>query len=950
MTLGTAVTLPDHDPVAVAELARGATLGRYVVLDRLGAGGMGVVYAAYDPELDRKIALKLLRGGGTVAGDDRTARLQREAQAMARLSHPNTITVFDVGTHDGRLFIAMDYIHGTTLRGWLAAQRRTWREIVDVFVAAGRGLAAAHSADVIHRDFKPDNVLMGDDGRIVVVDFGLARVAGDVEPPADSPAPSPASISITSTGALLGTPPYMAPELWRGGLADPRSDQFAFCASLWEALYGQRPFVPAGDELASADEIALAILSGEVRPPPERAVVPTWVRQVVTRGLSTAAADRYPSMTAMLDQLARDPRAVRRRRLIAAAAVVVVAGGVTAYATADRGAAPRCRDGIARLAGAWDRDVEAGIAAAWQATDHPDPTAVLGRVRIRLDAYAAAWATAYGDACAAHQLRGEQSAELFDLRTACLLDRRRDLAALTRVLADHPDRTLIDGAIDAVGRLEPLDRCTDATALRAADPPPKDPAIAARVAAIGEQVATAQALHRAGRYTKALPLAEQAVEDADTIGHATARAQARSVLGDLYETLDRDEAEATLHAAMVAAAEAHDDRRLASAQIVLLRVLIEARRFDQAAAIAPIAAAAARRAGGDELAARLSIEEALLAEEQAKLEPARQHLEQAAARFERALGPDHERVALVRGMLARVYWRLGRLDESRQAAERARDIFERRYGPAHPRVATLSILVGANHVERGRYRETAVEMERAAAIYEQSLGPTHLDLAKALNNLGSVYNSLGRHDDARRALDRALSIKIARLGPDHVDVAASLENLANTLLLQHREAEAVATLRRALAIQTKARGADAPEVAESTGFLAGTLITAGKPEEALPLIERALAIRARTVGLDHPHAVHEQLTHGRALLAAGRPQRAIPVLERALATAERNQMGEDVVARIRFRLARALWDGGGDRRRAHALATQARDALVRTTGPGQADRDDVEAWLAAHRR
>ncbi|MFP2933416.1 protein kinase domain-containing protein, partial [Pyxidicoccus sp. 3LG] len=270
---------------ASAPLARGATLSRYVVLERIGSGAMGVVYAAYDPELDRQVALKVLRPEGRLVEELRL-RLLLEAQALARLSHANVVTVHDVGRYGDGVFLAMELVDGVTLAEWLK-QPRAWEEVLRVFTGAGRGLAAAHAAGLVHRDFKPTNVLVGRDGRARVTDFGMARPLnrGDDAPSRGQvePGPSPSSVlasPLTRTGVLLGTPAYMAPELLQGQRADALSDQFSFCVALYEALYGQRPF--EGDSL---ETVARSAREGRVRPPGRDAKVPSWVRRALLRGL-----------------------------------------------------------------------------------------------------------------------------------------------------------------------------------------------------------------------------------------------------------------------------------------------------------------------------------------------------------------------------------------------------------------------------------------------------------------------------------------------------------------------------------------------------------------------------------------------------------------------------------------------------------------------------------------
>ncbi|MBK8266506.1 MAG: serine/threonine protein kinase [Nannocystis sp.] len=335
-------TLMDGDGAApevegAAPPVRGHAIGRYLLISQLGAGAMGIVYAAYDPELDRKVALKLLKHhGGDVAASRK--RLQREAQALGRLNHLNVVSVHDVGVHKDRLFVAMEYVAGQTLGSWMAAAQalptatgrrpsaepervlraRPWREVLDVFMQAGRGLAAAHDAGLVHRDFKPENVMLSADGRVRVMDFGLARgdvgevtaggAAGEVTTPG-----APVLSGLTQVGAIIGTPAYMSLEQFEARDVDARSDQFSFCVALYEALYGERPF--AGDTIAALTE---ALRTEAIREAPRGTVVPSWVRAVVLRGLAHEPEARFGSMEALLDALAADPAARRRRLLLGA--------------------------------------------------------------------------------------------------------------------------------------------------------------------------------------------------------------------------------------------------------------------------------------------------------------------------------------------------------------------------------------------------------------------------------------------------------------------------------------------------------------------------------------------------------------------------------------------------------------------------------------------------------
>jgi predicted Ser/Thr protein kinase len=389
--LGRTATAPvsSAERVEAAE-ALGKSLGRYRLERELGEGGMGVVHAAFDPDLERRIALKVLRiAAPSIEAKD---RLLREARAMARLSHPNVVTVHEVGTANGRDYVAMELIQGDTLVEWLRAERRRPVEIVAAFLAAGRGLAAAHAAGIVHRDFKPHNVLRSRNGRIVVTDFGLAREA-QVELPAHREAtrPLPAGVTafpdgtmgslagLTATGSLLGTPAYMAPEQWRGGAVTPATDQFAYCVALWEALAGERPYRgPTLEELRAQ----AALGPGEL----DASKIPHRLRAILRRGLDPDPAQRWPNMDALLTQIIRVER--RPRIVLAVGVGALVAAGVliVALRAGKLAAQPRCQPPVLAPAQVWSRSAHGGTGKQTVA-------------QALLDREMAAWGTAHAAAC-----------------------------------------------------------------------------------------------------------------------------------------------------------------------------------------------------------------------------------------------------------------------------------------------------------------------------------------------------------------------------------------------------------------------------------------------------------------------------------------------------------------------------------------------------------------------
>jgi serine/threonine protein kinase len=362
-TVGTGATnaggATDDD---AADVRTGEVVGRYRIDKRLGIGAMGVVYLAQDLDLHRNVALKILRRQTA----DTAVRLQREARALARVSHPNVIVVHEVGTFDGRVFMAMEFVDGSSLASWLRAAPRSTAEIIEVFLQAGRGLAVAHEAGLVHRDFKPDNVLVGNDGRVRVVDFGLARKEGDVPLPAQSAMLPGLHRSLTRTGAVIGTPAYMAPEQLAGAGADARSDQFAFSVALFEALWDARPFASERIDVVTGN-----VTRGGVRVPSGRRV-PNRLSRAIRRGLSEVSAERFPSMVAMLEELARGARSPRGRAstllAVGFASVAVLLFAYGAYARRSLLHAENAALGVATSASAPSSAI-ADVAPAVPSTD-----------------------------------------------------------------------------------------------------------------------------------------------------------------------------------------------------------------------------------------------------------------------------------------------------------------------------------------------------------------------------------------------------------------------------------------------------------------------------------------------------------------------------------------------------------------------------------------------------
>jgi len=779
------------------KLSRGTLVGRYVILDVLGEGGMGVVYGAYDPELDRKVAIKLLQTqpGGSSGGDK--AWLVREAQALAKLSHPNVVAVHDVGTLPGdRVFIAMEMVDGVTLRAYLR-DKPPWRDALAVLRAAGNGLAAAHAAGLVHRDFKPENVIVGKDGRVRVMDFGLARFQLDDDGETPRPArdsdlellsKSPLSERLTVAGAVIGTPAYMAPEIQNGHAADPRTDQFAFGVALYEALFRARPY--------AKQDLVPPISAAKPKVPPDTGV-PAAIVRVVMRAISIKNEDRFPSMDALLAELAVDPGRRRRRVALAATAVVAV-GGIAggAYALHPSRGTP-CGGIDQRLAGVWDESTKEAVRKAYAATKSPYVAASFAGLVKALDHYTGAWTAAVTDSCKATRVRGEQSEAVLQLRADCFDRRLEEVRALTHLLVDA-DATLVAQGDKIVWELEPLDDCSNVPVLEAPGQPP--PAIKAQVAEISKQLAAAEANMIAGKYLPAMVTSQKVLDAARALGWDPLLADALVLRGTAYlATADTDDAVKTSEEAAWAALRAKRDDLVAHAAITVAMVMAAGEaKPDVAAFWVDLARASVARIGTTPvLQIRLDGAAGLLASASGDLN--------AAVKF-------HEK-ALAEGKAA--------------------------FGDDNGAMTSLETDLGTSLSRAGAYGTAIPHFEHAIALREASVGPDHPDVALILGNLALCYGHMGQHDKARAAFDRVIALREKLYGKNSVLMVAPYDNYAELLGQAGDFARALPMAERAQKL-AMVMGTAHPMLHQVMNDHAVILIEAGKLDEAKAMLDETL--------------------------------------------------------------------------------------------------------------
>lgn len=893
---GTRPPRPPSTPLPDLQLTR---LEHYVMLHELGRGGMGVVYAAYDEQLDRKVAIKLLR-----PGTRSQSRLIREAQALARLSHPNVVQVYEIGARDGVQFIVMEFVDGQTLQGWAQAQERSRAEVLQVFRAAGAGLAAAHAKGLIHRDFKPDNVMISQDGRVLVMDFGLARGDADDEARPDLGRSSSLDLALTQTGARLGTPAYMSPEQLRGLPTDAKTDQFSFCVSLWQALYGQRPFS------GSTWEELLEVVGSTSFDMPSESDVPAWLRKLIERGLALDPQQRWPSMDALLEALSADPTRRRRWMLgLSGALALGLAGGGAVYlgqARAHAALVTACEVEGQAIAQDWNDDTRAQLAQGFASSGlffAPDAWA---RAERRLDDYSAQWSELQTQTCLATRVEHSRDETSYARVAECLDERRAHLRELLEAWAE-PDGSVVTMAVAAVAGLPQLTDCVDDEWLMLRVAPPADEATRAQAKAARGILAEVDTLLLTGRYEGAQASAQELLAQALALGWDPLEAEAQAALGHAQTSLgDHEAGRSSLEGAyFLAGRSGHDLLALDAATQLILVVGVRLAEYEEALAWARHATMLLER-----MKLQGSIRHAMVLDHLGSVQHAQGQHEVAIASYEEALvmreaalgeaapavGTSHNNVAVIQ-------WEQGAYDEALASLERARAIHVVTLGAGHPDVHGDDINIGLVHFERKELDAAATALRRALAGYELSLGPEHTDVASSLINLALVLHEQGAHDEALAAARRALAIFEAKLGPEHPYVGISLHILG--------------------------------DVEAGRGEL----------EAALGFYERALKLQEASFGPKHPRIKDTLLGIGRVELRLGRATPARDALERAHALQIEAPTHPMDLHEIEFELAQAL-ASLAEGERARSLATAAREGF-RSAGESHAERlAEVEAWLA----
>jgi hypothetical protein len=887
-------------PLMSYRFERGATVGRYMILERLGGGGMGVVYIAFDPELDRKIAIKLLRPGAgkNVSANEGRTRLLREAQAMARLSHPNVIAVHDVGTFGDEVFVAMELVEGVSLAEHLKTCKPDLDATLSLFLQAGRGLAAAHAAGLIHRDFKPENVLVGKDGRVRVLDFGLARAAGVQEQPAaltemdhtDLAGHQVLSTPITRTGAFMGTPAYMAPEQMSGHTTDARTDQFSFCVSLYEAVYGERPF--AGDNIAT---LVAHVMRDEIRPAPRDSHVPATLRAVILRGLSHRHEQRFPSMEALLEALR--PREAPRSAgwwMVAAVIPLAVAAGLVAYSRHDD--RKLCRGAERKLTGVWDDARKQAMHTAFAAAQLPYGESAFDAVSRALDEYTRAWTSMHVEACEATRVRGEQSDAVLDLRMSCLDRRLGEVAALSSLLATA-DAATVKEAPRAVSTLSKVADCADVAALKVPAAARIDPAKRTEIDAATKRLAEIKALYSVGKVDTSIEAANKLLAELPALSQPALEAETLVWIGRANADLDRPkESIPAFHRAFATALRGRADDIATDASIRLAQEYFYGRD----------------RAGYDDWR---SIATALL-DRVGTLEHKRSFLEQLQC------------VAL---------WQEGVVKRRLDCLEKHAAKLEREQPLTEWELTTLGLAAS----DAGQFEKGVAYARRGVAYSAEHNGADH---PRTLEMRAFLIKSLIDFGDSEAAVKegQATLERILAVAPNDKYLRAKADLYLGTALSNlRRDADARPHLEAALAEDASS--------SEATVELAKLASRHGQHKDALKLAREGLATDEKTLRPEHPNIVWGLSTLGEAELRVNDAAAALPVLERANQICDHADLSPYMIADARFLLARALFIARpAEQARARTLAETAQKVYERAPPTPAFDRErkQLASWLA----
>lgn len=907
----------------------GERIGRFQVQRRLGEGAMGVVYLARDDELHREVAIKLIRP--QLWSKEGQELLRQEARAMAQLAHPNIVTVFEIGRVEEEFFLAMEYVPGTTLRAWLQAEQRSWVEILGRCIEAGRGLAAAHAAGMVHRDFKPDNILCGDDGRTRVTDFGLARLTGQAH---EGAAPRLQSTGLdTRSGLLVGTPAYMAPEQLSGRPATAASDQYSYCVTVHEALYGFRP----GDSPAGAKNAL----------PP----LPKPLHRALMRGLSPSPGDRFTNLDELLSKLQAvvRPRPLWSRRTVLLPtflALGLVAGWFSVW---KRERPVPCQLASRKLATVWNDDFQRQLRESIVARGFEGAGGVADEIALVYSKFAQRWTEANDAACTA-LLEGAQSNVLVDLRVACLDDRLDEARLRLELLLGAPSGDLPQffRKLDVTLSVPEITSCADGPRILAAPPKPTGVSERAALARIETQLREAALLTYAGRTDEAQVKLSALEKETDALTYEPARIERLLLEGKLAgQKGQTDRSVAWFREAVKEAASAGLPVLEARGWLGLMSEFgLRQRHAEIGLELGFAAHSSLRRQGDQETEARVLNTEGRMLANMMRWNEALLKFEAAQALANGTHGPTHPLTLALNGDSANAAAEFGQLKKGEARLRTTIDAFTRNQGVDGPARAEALLLLAGLLSRQGRHLEARDAADEALRIRQAIFGhdaPTvgqyHLNLARVLLELDDVGS-------AQRHLQRSLEIA----GRRNAHTAEMIEMFVVAVRCARkgeRLEEANAKLREARELCSQLADQSLCNLdLHLEGAL--TLETQNRCDLALPVFMQAVTRFEQAMGAGALRLAAPLLGVGRCLIANQKPAEAIAPLRRALVARNVEGLDPKLRAQVSIQLARALWLSSQDRSEARGLADEALSVLSNSRDPS--DKLAVRNWLRDSQR
>lgn len=953
--------------------SRGTIIGRYVIAELLGSGAMGQVYEAYDPELDRTIALKVIRAEtGGAAPEVLQAALLREALALAKLAHPNVVTVHDAGVHEGQVFFAMEYIRGLTLGAWSVPRSGRWREVLRVLIDAGRGLAAAHAIGLVHRDFKPGNVLVSEAGRVFVLDFGLVQGGEYSRAIAKGHGPDGGEMGET-VFSRAGTPAYMSPEQHRGAVVDSRSDQFSFCVTAYQLLCGVRPFQ------GTAEEILEQIDAQKIQPRTNHRV-PKRVVDLLVRGMSPVPDARYARMDELLRELER--ALLVRRRVQATLAVVGLVGAVVGVTTTRH--VPSCDGSDNTWAQVWNPTQSTELRLRLAEFSSPSELDHGGAVISAIEEYGHQWRQMTENACVDTHVRGLQSVHLMDLQMACLNRRLSEMRALLGGFAEIDEHTARNALI-AVHSLTPLQRCRDASSLLEGEREP-EPRIAGAVQALRVQLDRARASFLTGHYRAAsdavVPLAAKARE----LGYPPVLAEVLQLHSEVQQSLGEfDASRLSLFNALLEAERSDYDVLAWEASSRLVFINFQRADYDEAELWRDHTLALLDRNDAEPRARGIAKLHAMsLAFGRGELSAAAALLDEAIAYLESDENPMSKELATCYANLGVVYDLQGRWRESIDATETALGFRVELFGSRHPETGVTLLNLASAYAAVGRvgladqlaqrsleiwaevdphaYFTNVVRLtiaalaqdrgwladaeERAQAVIEE-IGGTgvsdNYNLIPAWQVLGLTQLARGKLDEGEAALGNALRLVEAAPNATPHEQQLAIRLAVTEIDWAHRRVDAVYRARSELRTEARHRfGKDDPRLADFEIKLGEAAYRTSRLEEAQSRLADGVSLLA--VDGDVPKTVYPLALRAVVLRELGRQDAAREVVERLDLALDGEEHGDDVLAVVAYAKA-VIWQGVDTAQR-NRFVVEAAGAFARSETRDSWIEERFRRWLA----